>query len=115
MSEIVEDVKEFGRLSKEYLDVKLEIAKSQAKITASDIVSNIATTMMVVCAFIGALVILSFGLAFTIGKNLGDTAYGFYVVGGGFLLLAVLLFLLGRVFLKKYIQNEIIRKLDDDI
>jgi hypothetical protein len=115
MAEIIEDVKQLGKLSKEYLDVKLEIAKSQAKITASDILSTMITGMMVAFAFIGALVILSFGLAFTVGKTKGDTAYGFYVVGGGFLVLSILLFLLGRVFLKKYIQNEIIRKLDEDI
>jgi hypothetical protein len=29
--------------------------------------------------------------------------------------LSIILFLLGRVFLKKYIQNEIMRKLDEDI
>jgi hypothetical protein len=115
MAEIIDDIRSLGKLTKEYLDVKLEITKSQAKITLSDVVSTVAVIMMVSFVFIGALVILSFGLAYTIGKHLGDTAYGFYAVGAGFLVIAIVLAIVSKSFLKKYLQNEIIRKLDEDL
>ncbi len=115
MAEIIDDIRSLGKLTKEYLDVKLEITKSQAKITVSDVVSTMVVIIMVASVIVGALVILSFGLAYTIGKYLGDTAHGFYAVGGGFLIMAIILAIMSKSFLKKYLQNEIIRKLDEDL
>ncbi len=115
MAEIIDDLRSLGKLTKEYLDVKLDIAKSQAKITASDVVSTMVVIIMSASVFVGSLVRLSFGLAYTIGKRLGDTAYGFYAVGAGFLVIAIVLTIISKSFLKKYIQNEIIRKLDEDL
>jgi hypothetical protein len=115
MAEIIDDLRSLGKLTKEYLDVKLDIAKSQAKITASDVVSTMVVIIMIASVFVGSLVILSFGLAYTIGKRLGDTAYGFYAVGAGFLVIAIVLAIMSKSFLKKYLQNEIMRKLDEDL
>jgi hypothetical protein len=115
MAEIIDDVKEFSNLTKQYLDVKLEIAKNQAKITISDIVSSLIIGMVLASLIGGSMIILSFGLAYTIGNNLGNTAYGFYAVGLGYLVISIALFFLGKAFLKNYIQNEIISKLDKDL
>jgi hypothetical protein len=115
MAEIIEDVKEFSNLTKQYLDVKLEIAKTQAKITISDIVSTLIIGMFVASLIGGSMIVLSFGLAYTIGTYLGNTAYGFYAVGLGYLVISIVLFFIGKAFLKKYLQNEIISKLDKDL
>jgi hypothetical protein len=62
----------------------------------------------------GALVILSFGLAETIGERMENKAAGFYIVGIGYLVVGAIVFLLGKAFFKRYIQNEILRKLVDE-
>jgi hypothetical protein len=115
MAEIIDDVREYARIAKQYVDVKLEIIKSQGKITISELVSTMATGMMVATLIGIALVIFTLGLAFAAGEWLGSTAKGFFLVGGVFLVLSIVLFLISKSFLKKFIQNEIIRKLDEDI
>jgi hypothetical protein len=115
MAEIIEDVKEYAKLAKQYADVKIEIIKGQAKITISELVSVLATGMMIGTMIGIALIIFTFGLAYAAGEWLGNTAKGFYLVGAGFVVLSVILFLVSKTFLKKYIQNEIIRKLDEDL
>lgn len=115
MAEIIDDVKEFSNLTKQYLDVKLDIAKNQAKITISDIVSSLIIGMVVASLIGGSMIILSFGLAYTIGNYLGNTAYGFYIVGAGYFVISILLFFIGKAFLKNLLQNEIISKLDKDL
>ena len=62
-----------------------------------------------------SMIVLSFGLAYTIGTYLGNTAYGFYAVGLGYLVISIVLFFIGKAFLKKYLQNEIISKLEKDL
>jgi hypothetical protein len=115
MSEIINEVKEYASLTRQYLDVKVEVTKVKAKIAISNIVSSLVLGIIIVVLLGGALVILSFGLAHTIGQRLGDPAYGYYVVGAGYLLIGVLVFILGKAFLKKFIQNEIISKLDEEL
>jgi|GEM_PF-2260766 hypothetical protein len=115
MAEIIDDVREYARIARQYVDVKLEIIKSQGKMTVSDLVSALAIGMMVATLVGMALVVLILGLAFAAGDWLGSTAKGFFLVGGVFLVLSVILFLISKSFLKKFIQNEIIRKLDEDI
>jgi hypothetical protein len=115
MAEIIDDVKEFSNLTKQYLDVKLEIAKNQAKITISDIVSTLIIGMVVASLIGGSMIILSFGLAYSIGNYLGNTSYGFYAVGIGYLIISIILFFVGKAFLKNFIQNEIISKLEKDL
>jgi Putative Actinobacterial Holin-X, holin superfamily III len=115
MSEIINEVKEYASLTRQYLDVKVEVTKVKAKIAISNIVSSLVLGIIIVVLLGGALVILSLGLAQTIGQRLGDPAYGYYVVGVGYLLIGVLVFVLGKAFLKKFIQNEIISKLDEEL
>jgi hypothetical protein len=115
MAEIIEDVREYAKLAKQYADVKIEIIKSQAKFTISELVSTLATGMMIGTTIGIALIIFTFGLAYAAGEWLGNTAKGFFVAGAGFVVLSIILFLVSKTFLKKYIQNEIIRKLDEDL
>lgn len=115
MAEIINDVREFAQLTRQYLDVKIDIAKSQAKITVSDMIGTLVIGLSVASMVVGALVVLSFGLAHSIGNRLGDTALGFYIVGAGYLVISIVVFILGKTFLKKKIQDEIIRNLDKNL
>lgn len=113
MSEILDDIKTYATLTRQYLDVKLETAKIRAKLVASEMAS-LMILGLVISSMVGiALLIISFGLAETIGNSLGDPALGYYVVGGIYLLLAIILFFVGKSFLKRMIQNAILRKLDE--
>ena len=113
MAEIIDDIKEYTNVTRKYLDVKLEVMKAKAKIATSEIISSMVINIVVAVLLGGGLLIISFGLAETVGEWLNNRALGFYIVGAGYLLVCGILFLLGKAFLKRYIQNEIIRKLEE--
>lgn len=113
MAEIIDDIKEYTNVTRKYLDVKLEVIKAKAKIATSEIISSMVINIIVAVLMGGGLLIISFGLAETVGNALENRALGFYIVGAGYLVVCGIMFLLGKAFLKRYIQNEIIRKLEE--
>ena len=113
MAEIIDDIKEYTNVTRKYLDVKLEVIKAKAKIAISEVISTMVIAIIVAVLLGGGLLILSFGLAESLGNKLDDRALGFYLVGAGYLVVCGIMFLIGKTFLKRYIQNEIIRKLEE--
>jgi hypothetical protein len=114
MSELFDDVKEYASVTRRYIDVKIEVTKARAKIIISEVISTMVIGVIVAILVGGALVILSFGLAETIGERMENKAMGFYIVGIGYLVVGAIVFILGKAFFKRYIQNEILRKLVDE-
>ncbi len=115
MSEIINEIRSYANLTRQYFDVKVEMIRVKSKIAISSFVSSMIIGMIIAVLVGVALIFVSFGLAHTIGQKLGDPAYGYYIVGGGYFVIGILVFVLGRAFLKKYIQNEIISKLDEEL
>ncbi|AUS05331.1 hypothetical protein [Pseudotamlana carrageenivorans] len=63
--------------------------------------------------FIGSLLVigltfLAIALAFLIGKSLGNYTQGFLIVGGGFVILSIIAFML-----RKHMSNFIVSKLSE--
>lgn len=115
MTEVVNEIRALVDLAKRYADVKIEIFKSQTEITISKLVSLMTTGILIGSIFTVAIFMFTLGLSYAAGEWLGNTAKGFYLVGGCFLFLAIVLFVISKAFLQKYIQNEIIQKLDEDL
>jgi hypothetical protein len=113
MAEIIDDIKEITNVTRKYLDVKIEMIRAKATIAISEVISTMVIAIIVAVLLGGGLLIISFGLAESLGHKLDDRALGFYIVGAGYLIVCAIMFLIGKTFLKRYIQNEIIRKLEE--
>lgn len=67
------------------------------------------------------LFFISLGLAFLIGNNLGSVSYGFFIVGGAYIILLIIIHLIGKKLLEKPILkflNSILHsgdKLDEEM
>lgn len=78
---------------------------------------------------IGILVLILFfislGLAFLIGNKLGSVAYGFFVVGGAYIIILILISVLGKKLLEKpvfafinkilHADNDLERELNEEL
>lgn len=84
-------------------ETKIELIKLRAagKISAS--LSSLVALMMVLVFSGGALTIVSFGFAYWIGSKLDNLSYGFFIVGGFYALVGLLVFF-NR---KKWVQNPL--------
>lgn len=75
--------------------------------TVSSLMSVIATAMLIGLA----VITLSFGVAFWIGSEMGELSYGFFIVGGFYLLIGLLVFVFRREWIKNPINNLVINKI----
>ncbi len=91
-------------------ETKVEIFKLRAAQKISLTLSSIITMMAIV--FIGGLVmvVISIGMAFLIGPLMGNISYGFFAVGGFYVLAGFILYLFRKKILSGPLSNLIIDK-----
>ncbi len=97
--------------AEDYGKTNIELVKLKAIAKSADMVSSMLANIIIL--FIGAmaLVILNIGLALWIGKLLGDSFYGFFAVGGFYVLMTVILFVFRKKWIKYPISNTFIKQM----
>jgi hypothetical protein len=95
----------------EYSKTSFELLKLKALEKSSDVISSLAVHSIIVFLIASFMFFLNLGLAFWLGEILGNTCYGFFVVGAfyGFIGIILHLFLLKNV--KNILRNYVIRQL----
>lgn len=95
----------------EYIETKAELMKLKAISKSSEVVSSIVSIVVIFMVLIFAVSILNIGLSIWIGTILGEVAYGFFAVGGFYLLIAILLIAFKSKWLKAPVANSIIKSI----
>lgn len=99
---------------KDYIDTRSEliILKTTDKVASA---SGIAVSYLIcIFLFVMVLVLLSIGAALWIGKALGDSFSGFFLIAGFYLLLLLIFFLGRSSLIKKPIANKVINEILND-
>jgi hypothetical protein len=97
--------------SKDYLETKIELAKLKTIDKSADVLS--AVVVIVSMIFIGSLVIIlvSIGLSLFLGRLLGAYHYGFFIMGGFYAILLLVIFIQREKWIKTPISNGLINKM----
>lgn len=90
---------------KEYASKRIDLLKIEATEKASISAGVITYLIVSLVAFAFFIILFNFGLAFYIGKVLGETSYGFLIVAGFYLLIMLII-----MIFKKRIINMIADK-----
>lgn len=113
MQAIISKIESYISQAGDLAETKAEIFKLKAAGKISETVAAlIAGIAIVVCISI-AFLILSVGAAFWIGTTLGAASYGFFIVGGFYLLSGFLIWFFRKAWIKRPVSNLIIQKLAD--
>jgi hypothetical protein len=91
-----------------YTRATVDLAKLHVVQKGSDILANIAVTIVLIVLSALVLVFISIGAALWIGELLGSAYYGFFIVAGFYLVLALLIYLMRDRIVKKPISDSII-------
>ncbi|HRP31771.1 MAG TPA: phage holin family protein [Agriterribacter sp.] len=94
-----------------YLEAKAELWKLKAADKTSEIGSTLVSGLLLVMIGIVVMTALNTGIAFLIGKWLGETYYGFFIVAGFYTLLGIVLYAARNSLIKKPFYNTLINKL----
>lgn len=97
--------------AEEYGKTTLNLFKLNAIDKTADVASSLVSRIAVMMTAVFSVLIISIGMSFWIGKMLGEVFYGFFVVGGFYVLLTIFLQIFRQQWVKYPISNSIIRKL----
>ncbi|NEV92999.1 hypothetical protein G3567_02410 [Psychroflexus sp. YR1-1] len=109
-----QDTKEAINHSLDYYKLDLLKKTALSLITGGQFIIKIGILVLV-------LLFLSIGLSFLIGNQLGSVSYGFFIVGGVYIIILILVNLLGKKLLEKPVLkflNKILNsgdKLDEEL
>ena len=104
IEKLLERVVEYGKTSAELLKLK-------ALDKASDVFSSLVLRSVAIILIASFMLFLNFGLAFWLGEIIGKSYYGFFLVGGFYILIFVVIFLFMRKWIIRITRDYIIKHL----
>ncbi len=98
---------------KEYADVRIDLFKLKAINKVSGFVSSFLTSIIITAIFGVVFLCITIGLSLWIGDCLGKAWYGFFIVGGGYIVIGLVLYSLRGKLIKGMISNKLIKEMID--
>ncbi|MEO6134232.1 MAG: phage holin family protein [Ginsengibacter sp.] len=98
---------------KEYGDTRLDLFRLKAINKVSAFFSSLVTSILLLVIFFLVLICLTIGVALYIGTFLGAPYYGFFIMGGIYLIIGLVFFYSKAKLLKTPISNKLIKELMD--
>lgn len=97
--------------AQDYGKTSIELFKLNAIDKSADVVSSLVSSLAVIVSVTLSLLIINIGCALWIGNLLGESFYGFFVIGGFYALLALMLYIFRDEWIKNPVCNSIIKQL----
>ena len=94
-----------------YGKTTLNLFKLNAIDKSADVVSSLVSQLAVLMAIVFSVLIASIGLSLWIGKLLGDSFFGFFIIGGFFAVVAIILNFFRHQWIKYPVSNSIIKQM----
>jgi len=95
----------------DYLETRIDLLKLKTVDKSSDVISSLVSNFVILLIITFGIFILNIGLSFWIGSLLGETWYGFFAVGGFYTVLAIVLIIFKKKWLKGPLNDVIIKKM----
>lgn len=104
IGKLVEKAEEFSKTT-------IELFKLNAIDKSADVVSSLVSRLVILMVVALLIITISIGIALWVGEVLGKSYYGFFVVGGMYTILALLLHSFRHQWIKKPVNNSIISQI----
>lgn len=94
-----------------YSKTTLELYKLHAIDKSADVVSSLVSRLAVFMAVALSILIINIGFALWIGEVLGNSYYGFFIIGGFYAIVAILINAFRHSLIKYPVSNSIITQM----
>ena len=95
----------------DYMETRLELFKLKATQKSTDVISSMASRLILILIVTLIIFMVNIGLALLLGEALGKSYYGFFALGGFYVLVAVLFQVFKNKWVEDPVSNAIIKKL----
>ena len=110
MQSTIKHIEDFVSKAGDLAETKVELWKLRAVGKLSGTISSLFSVIAIAMIITVAVAIVSIGVAFWIGTEIGNVSYGFFIVGGFYAFAGLLVFLFRKQWIKKPVSNLIIDK-----
>lgn len=107
----VDSIKTLIDKSKDYLETKIELTKLKTIDKSADVLSTVVVMVSMIFFLSLFVLFVSIALALMIGKMLGDIYYGFFIMGGFYAIILLMIYLKREKWIKTPIANGLINKM----
>ncbi|HSQ45520.1 MAG TPA: hypothetical protein VLM44_01240 [Lutibacter sp.] len=97
--------------AQDYSNSTIELLKINAIDKSAEVVSSLVSQLVFIITIALSFLIVNIGIALWVGKLLGDSFYGFFVIGGFYVIIAILLHVFRSSLIKYPVSNSIIRQM----
>jgi hypothetical protein len=104
ITSLIDEVKEYGKTT-------AELYKLKAVDKSADLLSSMIFRAVVTIILVLFFLFMSIGLAFWLGSILGETWYGFFVLGGFYGVVAIVISLIANKWVKRTIGDTIVKQI----
>jgi uncharacterized protein YqhQ len=111
MSESAISINSLIEKSQDYLETKIEIAKLKTVEKSSDVLSSIMVLISVIFLGLLCFMFISIALALFLGTLIGSMHTGFFIMGGFYGILLLILYLFRDKWIKTPVTNLVINKM----
>lgn len=111
MEDITTNIDKLYQKSEQYIKTSFEIAKLKTVDKTSDIISSLATSFIMILIVALFTLFINIGIAIWLGSILENTAFGFFIISGFYLLIGILVYFNRKNLIKVPVDNLVIKKL----
>ena len=107
----VDNIEKLVAAAGDLAETKIELIKLKTAGKVSSSLSSIVSIIVLLFFCMIAVTILSFGLAYMIGSSLQNISYGFFIVGGIYTLIGLLVYANRKSWVQDPLSNIFIDKI----
>jgi hypothetical protein len=111
MNETIDNIEKLVASVSDIAETKIELAKLRAAGKISVSLSSVVSIMLIAVLVGATLTIISFGVSYLIGNKLNNLSYGFFIVGGFYALVSLIVYLNRKNWLQDTLSNLFIDKI----
>ncbi|TRX20558.1 hypothetical protein FNW25_13650 [Flavobacterium franklandianum] len=97
--------------AEDYGKTTLKLIELNAIDKSADVISSLVSRLAVIMTVVLSILIINIGLALWIGNLLGEIYYGFFIIGGFYAFIAILLNVFRDQLIKYPVSNSIIKQM----
>lgn len=97
---------------KEYAETRYDIILLNSQEKLSDVLSSVTTAVVLAICSLFVILFASIGAAWLIGKALHDPSIGFFIVGGFYLIITLLIFYNRDQWIRNPVTNSLLKKIN---
>jgi hypothetical protein len=97
--------------AEDYSKTTVKLFKLSAIDKSADVVSSLISRLVIFLTVLLSIIIISIGLSLCIGKALGESFYGFFIIGGFYAFAAILIHIFRYQWIKFPVSNSIIKQM----